>query len=261
MRIALCFLVLALLASNTHNITADSQTLREMPTEQEVREAREIATAFIRRIRRTRDIATLKDLYVEDFLRRRQSTATSLHDFGSSLFYRTDLWTEADLHEWERLYAAQVNLRYFMVLYYFANGHEIFTHEPKMSEVYPPEVLAQLKANPFLAEASTDRKYRIETLEDLRSVIATLEHATAVMRERFMKHPPEQTERYRENMRAWVTKESLRDPGVYVQTGLLGFPKGTRFFRLRTMPPLFDLTVVRSDNGMKLVWASVYPFN
>ena len=265
MRRALCFLTLALLANNVHNVPVDSQSIPEPPTEREVREAHEVAAAFMRRIQQTRDIAALKDLYVDDFLRRKLATGASLHDFGSSLFYRTELRTEADPREWERFYAAHVNLRYFMVLYYLANGHEIFTHEPKMSELYPPEAIALLKANPFLAEESPDRKYKLETVEDLRSVLATLQKATVVMRERFAKHPPEQTELYQENMRAWATKESERNisrPAVYVQTGdWYGFPKGTRFFRLRTVPQLFDLTLVRTDEGMKLVWASVYPFN
>lgn len=266
MRRALCFLTLVLLANHAHTVPANSQTLPERPTQQEVREAHEVAAAFIKRIQQTRDIAALKDLYVDDFLKRKLGTGgISLHDFGSSLFYRTELVTEAAPREWERFYAAQVNLRYFMVLYYLANGREIFTHEPVMSEVYPPEVIALLNANPFLAEGSPDVKYKIETLEELRSVIATLERAAALMRERFAKQPPEQTELYQEHIREWAAKEAARNdssPDVYVETGgWYGFPKGTRFFRLRTVPQLFDLMLVRTDEGMKIVWASVYPFN
>ena len=213
------------------------------------------------RIHETRDIAALKDLYVADFVKRRLETEEfSPGDFGSPLFHRTNLKTEADLRKWESFYAAQVNLNYFMALYFIATSHKFLTHEPTLSEVSPPEVIALLNANPLLAEKSPDKKYKIEALEELRGVIATLERAAALMRERFAKHPPEQTEQYQENVRAWAT-EKPEEP-VYIQTGgRYGLPTGTRFFRLRTAPQLFDLTLVRTGEGMKLVWAKVYLFD
>ncbi|HEX8140097.1 MAG TPA: hypothetical protein VF544_21220 [Pyrinomonadaceae bacterium] len=262
MRIALCFLSLLLLANYAHICESSAtQIIAEQPTEQEAREAREVAAAFLSRIQKTRDIAALKDLYVDDSIRRRMGAEQiSLSDFGSSLFYRAGLKAEADPREWERFYAAQTNLNYFMVLYYLATGEEIFTHEPTNSELCPPEALALLNANPFLVEKSPDKKYKIESLEEFRGVLATLERAAALMRERFAESPPEQTERYRENVRAWAVKEP--EEPVYIQTGdWPGFAEGTRLFRLRTSPQLFDLTLVRTHEGMKLVWAKVYPFD
>ena len=262
MRSALCLLTLVLLANHAHTMPgAASQLIMEQPTEQEAREAREVAAAFMSRIQQTRDIAVLKDLYVADFVRRRLETEEfSLGDFGSPLSHRTNLKTEPGLHEWESFYAAQVNLNYFMALYFISTNHKLLTHEPALSELCPPEVLALLKANPFWAENSPDKKYRVETLEELRAVIATLERAGALMRERFSEHPPEQTELYRENIRAWVREEP--EEAVYIQTGGgYGLPAGTRFFRLRTAPQLFDLTLVKTGKGMKLVWAKVYIFD
>ena len=262
MRSALCFLPLVLFAAHTHTVpAAASQVVEGQPTEQEAREAREVAAAFIRRMQETRDVAALKDLYVDDFLGLRlESAQFSLSDFGSSLFLRTELKAGVDRREWQRFYAAQVNLNYFRALYYLATGRNILAHEPTMSEVYPPEVVALLDANHFLVGKSPERKYKIETPEELRGVLTTLERAAALMRERFVKKPPEQTGRYRENVRAWAAKEP--EEAVYVQTGdWYGFPEGTRFFRLRTAPQLFDLTLVRTGEGMKLVWATVYPFN
>ncbi len=266
MRSALCFLTLVLLAHHAHAVpAAASQIVVEESTEQEAREAREVAAAFIKRMQETRDVAALKDPYVDDFLSdflrlRLESEQFSLRAFGSSLFLRTDLKAEVDQREWERFYAAQVNLNYFMALYYLATGRNIFTHEPTMSEVYPPEVVALLNANHFLIGKSPDKKYKIETLEELRGVITTLERATVLMRERFVKHPPEEAERYRENVRAWMAKEP--EEAVYIQTGgRTGFPNDTRFFRLRTSPEIFDLTLVRTGGGMKIVWAKVYLFD
>jgi hypothetical protein len=260
MRSALYFLILVLLANHAHAFpAAASQLIMEQPTEQEAREAREVAAAFITRMQETRDVAALKDLYVDDFLRL-ESGLLSLSVFGASLSQRTDLWAEVDRREWERFYAAHVNLNYFRVLYYLATGRNILTHEPTMSELYPPEVIRLFNANPFLAVKSPDRKYKIETPEELRDVLTTLERATVLMRERFVKHPPEETERYRENVRAWMAKEP--EEAVYIQTGgRRGFPEGTRFFRLRTSPEIFDLTLVRTGEGMKIVWAKVYVFD
>jgi hypothetical protein len=263
MRRVLWLLTLVLLVEQAHNApaAAASQMMAEQPTEQEVLEAREVAATFMRRMQETRDIAALKDMYVADFVRRKlEREQVTLSAVGSSPFYGTDSETEAALREWERFYVAQVNLNYFKVLYYLVNGHELFTHEPKLSELCPPEVVALLNANPYLAEQSPDKKYKIETLEELRGVIATLERSASLMRERFLKQPPEQMERYREHVRAWAVEEP--EEAVYIQTGdWPGFPKGTRFFRLRTSPQFFDLTLVRTGEGMKVVRAEIYPFN
>ena len=262
MRSVLCLLPLVLLAVHVHTApAAAAQIVTERPTEQEVREARQVAATFLSRIQETRDVAALQDMYAADFVRRKlEMEQVTLSSFGSSLFYRTDLETEVGLRQWERFYAAQVNLNYFKVLYYIAGTRQLLTHEPTLSELCPPEVVALLNANPLLAEKSPDKKYKIETLEELRGVIATLERAASLMRERLVKQRPEQTERYRENVRAWAAAEP--EEAVYVETGdWPGFPKGTRFFRLRTTPEIFDLTLVRTAEGMKVVWATVYPFN
>jgi hypothetical protein len=260
MRSALYFLILLLLAHNAQAFSAaPSQLIQEQPTEQESREAREVAAAFIKRMQETRDVAALKDLYVDDFLGL-ESGLLPLGVLGLSLSQRTDLWAEVDRRVWERFYAAEVNLNYFRALYYLANGRNILTHEPKVSELYPPEVIRLFDANPFLAVKSPDRKHKIETLEELRGLLSTLEQATAMMRERIVKHAPEETLRYRENVRAWMAKEP--EEAVYIQTGpRRGFPEGTRFFRLRTSPEIFDLTLVRTTKGMKIAWAKVYVFN
>jgi hypothetical protein len=187
MRRALRLLTLVLLA---HAAPASAaQDIVEGPTEREAREARDVAAAFMSRMKETRDVATLKHMYVDDFVRRRLEIEQNVQtDFGSSLSYR-ELEAEADLREWERLYAAKVNLRYFMVLYFIADSHKFLTHEPTLSELCPPEVVALLDANPFLAEKSPVKKYKIETLEELRGVIATLERAAGGGRDLSREHP------------------------------------------------------------------------
>lgn len=49
---------------------------------------------------------------------------------------------------------------------------------------------------------------------------------------------------------------------VYVATeSRLGLPAGTRFFSRLTSDSLFELSLAKTDKGMKIVWAQVYPFN
>lgn len=258
MRTALCSLTLVLLAQAVP--APASQAIVEAPTQQEAREARKVAAAFMSRIQVSRGIATLKDMFVTDFVRRRFEIEQIVQtDFGSTLFYR-NLGAAADAREWERLYAAQVNLKYFMVLYFIAHSPTFLSREPALRELCPPEVVAQLNANPFLAETSPNKKYKIETLEELRGVIATLERAAELMRKTLEKHPPEKTKLYRENIRAWAARRPVE--AVYVQTSdWPGFPLGTRFFRLRTTPEFFDLTLVKAGGEMKIVWAIVYLYN
>ena len=256
MRTALCSLILL-----AHAVPAPaSQAVVEGPTQQETREARKVAAAFMSRMQATRDIDSVKDMYVTDFVMRRLKIEPIVEtDFGSTIYYR-NLGAESDAREWERLYAARVNLKYFMVLYFLTHSQTFLTHEPALRELCPSEVIAQLNANPFLAETSPDKKYKIETLEELRGVIATLEKAASLMREHLDKHPPEKTEIFRENLRAWLARRPVE--AVYVQTSdWPGFPVGTRFFRLRTTPEFFDLTLVKTGGGMKIVWAIVYLYN
>ena len=237
-----------------------SQDVAGGPTERESRAARETAAAFLSRITETRDIASLKQMYADDFVRRRLEIEQSAQTgFGSSASYRS-LEAEVNPREWERLYAARVNLRYLMALYFIAGSRKFLTHEPTLSELCPPEVAALLDANPFLAEKPPGRKYKIETAEELRDVIAALEQAAALMRGHFAQSPPEGGDIYRENVRAWAAKRPQEE--VYVQTGEWpGFPAGTRFFRLRTTPEFFDLTLVKAGDGMKIVWATVYLYD
>jgi hypothetical protein len=265
MRKALRHLALVLLASYLGNSPAYSQNLPEQATEQEVRDARAIASVFMEGAQRTRDVASLKGLFLEDFLNRKFATGTSLEDFGLPLSYRADLRVEAGPGDWESFYTAQLNLRYFMVLYFFSYGSDVFNHEPKMSELYPREVLQLIKANVFLNEGSADKKDTLETVQDLRDVTATLQKAGALMRESFLKQSPEKTKTYQERMRVWAMKEAERNvvvQPVYVNTGAYyGFTSPTRFLRVRTVPELFDLILVRIDSGLKIVWVSIYPYN
>src|SRR5436305_947805 len=128
MRNPLLLLLLILLLNPCQALVSFAlpQTRAEQATVEEVEEARKVVAEFMRRMQQTRDLATLKDLYINDFISRNlKSYGSSLPDVGSSPSFSRDLATQLSHSDWERYYFAQVNLRYFMVLYLAS------THSPE----------------------------------------------------------------------------------------------------------------------------------
>jgi hypothetical protein len=251
----------------------------ERATEEEARQVQEVSDAFERRMKETRDAGLLKDLFLEDFMRRRikwiyPNGPVSLFE-SIPLSLRSDVATQVTQRDWERFYAAQLNLRYYFVLLLVSRAKPNDLKEPDDSvirKLYPRDVLNLLQSNPFIkGEYGLEHdhtKHQVETLEDFNSLLTTLDRASLMLRQRFLKHPPEQTSIYKENLRRaekeqrTIRKEGLIWPQVYgTDQSLLGFPKGTRFFHRITADSMFELSLVKTDQGVKIVWARVYPFN
>ena len=253
----------------------------ERATEEEARQVQEVADAFERRMRETRDVGLLKDLFLADFVRLQiEAERTSYPDKGVSLFasiplsLKNDLVPQVSQRDWERFYAARLNLRYYFVLLLGSRAEPSDLKKPKdslMRQLYPAEVLTLLQANSFVkAEYGLGHdhsKHQIETLEEFLSLINTLDQAAMMLRERFLKHPPEQTRTYQKNLRQSSSeytgrREGLIWPNVYgTEQSLFGFPKGTRFFHRITADSMFELSFVKTNGGIKIRRAIVYPFN
>lgn len=253
----------------------------ERATEEEARQVQEVSDAFERRMRETRDVGSLKDLFLNDFMRLQiAAEKTSSPDQPVSLIpsiplsLQSDLATQVSQRDWERFYAARLNLRYYFVLLLVSRAKTSDLKNPKaslMRQLYPVEVLTLLQADPFVkGEYGLEHdhnRHEIETLEEFLSLITTLDQAALMLRQRFVKHPPEQTRIYQENLRRATNEQKTRHTGliwphVYgTDESRLGFPKGTRFFHRITADSLFELWFVKTDNAIKIVWAQVYPFN
>ena len=244
---------------------AAPQSNEERATEMETQEVEKVATAFMKRLQETRDLASLKDLYVDDFIKRKiefdkvkRSSLDPLHNyFGSGFSVNPALLTQGNHHDWRRLYVASVNLKYFLVLS-IASGPNA-PKDLEIKKVFPPKVLALFEASPAYG------KHEIGTLEELRSVINILERASAMMRELFLRNPPEQMPEYKKNMQSWHSSDQeprIMRLSVEVATEeQFGFPKGTRFFKVLTKPWFFEIRLVKTNAGMKILSARVYPFN
>jgi hypothetical protein len=233
-------------------------------TEEDARQVQEVSDAFERRMRETRDVALIKDLFLDDFMRLRikeiyPNGPVSLFE-SIPLSLRGDLATQVSQNEWEKFYAARLNLRYYLILLIVSRLDPDDLKEPDaawMRKLYPPEVLNLLQRDPFIKGdyglEHDHTKHQVETLDDFQSLITTLDRASVIFRQHLLKHPPNEQ---------WTRKTGLIWPNVYgTEEARLGFPKGTRFFHRITGDSLFELWIVKSENGMKIVWAQVYPFN
>jgi hypothetical protein len=251
----------------------------ELATEEEARQVQEVADAFERRMRETRDAGLLKDLFLEDFMRLHIAATyagqpVSLIE-SIPLSLRNDLAAQVTQRDWERFYAARLNMRYYMILLLVSRIKLTDLKEPNdllIRKIYPAEVLNLLQRDPFLkgdyGVEHDHSKHQIEKVEDFLSLITTLDRGANMLRQHFLKHPPEETRIHKENLRRagkehkTIRKEGLIWPHVYgTEESRLGFPKGTRFFHRVTADSMFELSLVKTNNGIKIVWAHVYPFN
>lgn len=261
-------------------VTLGQEIQVERATEEEARQVQEVADAFERRMRETRDVASLNDLFLSDYVRLQREEEKALSPGQAlDLIPSIPLWIKADLaahvaqRDWERFQFAHFNLQYYFVLLIASrlklaeidNGHNDFREK-----LFPAEVLALLRADPFLrgqyGGGVDNKKYSIDTVDELKSLISTLEQVTLKLRQDFLKNPPEQTRIFKENLRHASRKETTDNrlilPDVYgTRESRLGFPVGTRFFHRITSDEMFELSLVKTDTGVKIVWARVYPFN
>lgn len=257
-------LLLLLAISFNHGavpLVSTQTTAEQFPDE--TAEAQRVVGEFMIRMQSTRDLSTLRDLYVPDFVRRgRNSSELSLPVVSSSATVSWAVLRALSESDFERYYFAEVNLKYLWVLY-FATAHsatEIESVEKGQTDgrhLLPPEV-ATLLDNSLIKE-------EVATLQQFHDLLALLEKAAAMMRTRFQQNRPEESQAYRENIGAWTPVElEQKQPKPYLSITSQeqsGFPPGTHFFHVITKPELFELTLVKTEAGVKVIWARVYPFN
>ena len=69
MKLVCCSLVLILFAALGGAVNSNQEIVVERATEEEARQVQEVANAFEKRIRETRDAVSLRDLFISDFMR------------------------------------------------------------------------------------------------------------------------------------------------------------------------------------------------
>ena len=252
----------------------------ERPTEEETKQVQEIADVFERRMRETRDVAMLNDLFINDYVRlqmdeQKASRARQPLELIPSipLSMKAELASQVAQRHWQRFHTTHFNLTYYFILLVasrFEAESDLGKAQDELTQkIFPVEVLKVLRTDPLLrghyGVQADKARYTIETVDELQSLINTFEQVTAILRQNFARNPPESTPIYQKNMRVEAAKNAVRKrsiPDVYgTRETRLGFPVGTRFFHTITADSLFELWLVKTDRGIKITRASVYPFN
>ena len=261
---AAAFAVLVLLPQASAAAAAAQR--RDAPTEQEAREARELARVFTERLLKTRDLSSIvRELYVADFMRRQLEELEKsrggaapdgfMLDGIPALSFKRALLAHPESEHWTRLYVAAHTFLHFGLLSAFSKGGPPDVSEQGVRAMYPPEAVRLLGTNPTLANFLVKRGDYVDvsTLEELRAVTETLEEAVRLTRAHLDKSLPLKLDKLEA-----VLAELRRDPQALpvetfpVEEGSMGFPPGTRFTSVLT-PIGLNLVATRHDGKLKVV--------
>lgn len=255
-------------------VSLAQQRAEEIPTPVEIRQARETSALFMKRLEETGDFSrVVEELFVEDFIWRyvqeqKQSLKTSdssaTFSFALGLDCKQDLLTQATTQDWQRLYVANYNFFYHVLvsgLNQSANkllkGEEL--DDDAIEKLLPTEVSSLLDADPILKnllESKGDAK-AIETLEEVRSVSETLEEGLRLLlasQNSQAKHLTKEAKQVLEQFQLTDFSESrleISDKEAFF------YPAGTRMLLVMT-PVLLGLKLVEVDGKQKIVWVEVF---
>jgi hypothetical protein len=242
-------------------------------TTAEEREARAVASAFSDRLVETHDFALVVDeMYAEGFMSRHlkgvarragaggSEVKTFMVEGVPSLRFKSSLMADADDENWPRLYAAANALMYYRFLAYLSKEElegfddpDESDDEALMRDLYPPEAVKVLDANPALANfvAYKGRAADVETAENLRSVTLALEEAARLTRASIYGHLPSSAF-LEENMRMTRRIQAELVVSLAEDEEAFGYPKGTRLLRVFSSVGYF-LILVREGEKLKVV--------
>lgn len=241
-------------------------THSEELTEIEKQQASEMAIQFTRRLAETSDLSLLvKDLYLNDFVERfKRDRSKSLEGrsdpdvyFVPGLDYNSRLLTDASKEDWYRFYIATNNFVFFG----FISGIKNYSGDGKdfkPTDMYPSSVIKLLDSNPNLANMIIRKgsSMPVSSVDEMRKATATLKQAAAMIRKQQNGKAPLNT--IAGALVKLIKEDELFRPQLeIVEDEAFGFPQGTRLVYIST-PLGFRLTLVKSDNRLKILWAEPY---
>jgi hypothetical protein len=262
MKTVVVFLLVALTLMPT---VSSAATSGQKITEAETAEAREIAQQFTDRLLESKDLATIvRDLYVSDFMAR-YKTRSANRDFQGAphiyfvpgVDYDYRMLTEAKAEDWQRFYVAANNFIFFGFISVIKNGPENLDRL-KSADMYPASVARLLRRNPNLANMIEKQGpgKAISSAQEMRDASATLERANAIMRQSLQGKPAAKIDS--KGMVAELKDDDFFQPHLDITDEVFfDFPKGTRLVRIVT-PLLFQLTLVRVEGRLKILWTELY---
>ena len=213
-----------------------------VPSQQSTREVEELARQFARRLQETREFKPeVEKLFTESFIDCHLSA--ELEGKENAIFRQIsppippEIAKQARKEELRRYLIAQLNSFHLTTL------QRMSTRDLKDGW-----------------SNSSDRK-SVKNIDELRSVIRTLEQANLALREQFRTHPPEETELYKKNLefiakdgnnsKLWkVSFHELTDQQVNEGEQCLGFRP--RSMATVVIPPFYNLVFFQTENGYKI---------
>lgn len=236
---------------------------------------KEVANQFIKRLEETADLSLLfSELYASDFIERyikqqqknvaRDQRASEALFFAPGLEYAPQLLKQATPDEWKRFYVATYNFIYYgFVIGMNRSAKDLLSgKEPSsqiLKDIYPPKVVKLFGQHPILKNLIEMKQRRlIETVEEMRSVIATLEQAITLL------HAEEAKKLYQLTDDSKKLIELLKQPLTaeasveVVDEEFFGYPQGTRVLYVPT-PFMLQLIIVNTDRKYIIVWTEFGP--
>jgi hypothetical protein len=264
-------LKLSMMAASVVPIDTDARPIKASENDisaPESQEAREIAQNVLAEVQRTRDLRP----FYRAALTESGSLEQALVDRPAALFVSPKTRQEAGFEDLQQFYASWVNLTHLSLLY-------AFSHYPadniddgqnlRIDQQFPADVRDMILKDEILAtwwyQGQKDWGTRAESyikklssINDVRSVSATLDRANVAMREYFAKNPPEQMDLYRQNVA--LPRYHVMEPTVVPLTALRNFgiedPKGAKYIQINL--PVLVLVLVERDAHLRLALVGPY---
>jgi hypothetical protein len=241
---------------------------QEKLTPEETQAVQDIANLFVQRLEETGDFTVLvKELYTRDFIQgyitqqqKELATTNSLSKeilFAPGLDCKSDLLIQATADDWQRFYIAVHNLLGYGIMVGMNCSAPVVLkgEEPDddiLNNIIPPQVVKLFNQHPILKNFVLKKgaSKSIETVEEMRSVVTTLEQAVVLLQKEPCKLT-EESKKVIELLKATFSKEM---PAEVIENGVYGYPQGTRVFAVHT-PLLYSLYIVRIGDKYQIVWA------
>jgi hypothetical protein len=266
--LAILLILISFLEVSASAITSSAQ---EQLTPAETQAVEEVVNRFVQRLEETGNFAVLvKELYSEDFIQRyiaqQQKELTEAKMVSSAIYfapgleYKPDLLKQATAENWKRFYIAVHTILCYGILTGMNHTAPALLkgEEPDdkfLNNIIPPQVVKLFNGHPILKDFVRKQNGRraIETVEEMRSVVTTLEQAVVLLQQ----EPPKLTEESKKVIA--LLKESFRNehPPEVLENKLYGYPEGTRIFAALT-PLMYALRIARIGNKYEIVWAEPF---
>jgi hypothetical protein len=180
------------------------QATGDAPQSGDEREVREFATKVDNQLRATRDLTP--------FLSGRLATvlisSVATEDEPPFGIIKHDVALRANANDLKQFYIAMLNVAYLSDLYLYSkiSIKKTRIRELPIKDQYPPNVYRLIKSDPFLSKTWHENSEQdssdnmIRSVRALRHLTAAMQKAANLMRRSFLRHPPEESVQYRENI-------------------------------------------------------------